>query len=298
MLTKLIRTQTAKQEAQLENWLKTRTETIPFPADVRLYENLDYMGDGQMCHRMDVFVPADHTDALPLVIDLHGGGFLLGKKEVNRLFCADLCKRGYVVFCPEYPLCPDATVFAILRTLQSAIDKICATAPEYGGDPARLYLCGDSAGAWLCVYLAAMEACPELANAATMQTVTNHPIRAIGLQSGMFYTRRLDKIGLFLPGMIYGKHWHRHPFSPYMDPENPALLHALPPTYLVTAYGDFLRHYSRDFAKAIDHAGIPHRFCDITAGVKLPHAFPAMLPENPYAQKANAEMAQFFAAQE
>ena len=53
MLTKLIRTQTAKQEAQLENWLKTRTETIPFPADVRLYENLDYMGDGQMCHRMD-----------------------------------------------------------------------------------------------------------------------------------------------------------------------------------------------------------------------------------------------------
>lgn len=31
---------------------------------------------------------------------------------------------------------------------------------------------------------------------------------------------------------------------------------------------------------------------------KAAHAFPAMLPENPYAQKANAEMAQFFAAQE
>lgn len=94
MLTKLIRTQTAKQEAQLENWLKTRTETIPFPADVRLYENLDYMGDGQMCHRMDVFVPADHTDALPLVIDLHGGGFFLGKKGSKSTFLCGSLQKG------------------------------------------------------------------------------------------------------------------------------------------------------------------------------------------------------------
>lgn len=63
---------------------------------------------------------------------------------------------------------------------------------------------GTSAGASLCVYLAAMLKSPELAKA--FQVVPNDlKIRALGLASGMYYTTKPDSIGIFLPSYIYGK---------------------------------------------------------------------------------------------
>ena len=78
---------------------------------------------------------------------------------------------------------------------------------------------GTSAGASLCVYLAAMLKSPELAKA--FQVVPNDlKIRALGLASGMYYTTKPDSIGIFLPSYIYGKHWKKSSFYPYINPEN------------------------------------------------------------------------------
>ena len=109
---------------------------------------------------------------------------------------------------------------------------------------------GTSAGASLCVYLAAMLKSPELATA--FQVVPNDlKIRALGLASGMYYTTKPDSIGIFLPSYIYGKHWKKSSFYPYINPENKEIIRNLPPSFLVTAYGDTLRNYSRQYAKAI-----------------------------------------------
>lgn len=241
---------------------------------------------------MDVFQPKDAEGVLPVLVDLHGGGFLLGKKEVNRLFCADMAKRGFLVFCPEYPLAPEADLFAILRSLTASLDDIARKLPEYGGDPERFFLCGDSAGAWLCVYLAVLQNSPALREAAGVAG-SRLPIRAIGLQSGMFYTTKRDKIGFFLPSSIYGKDWKNHPFRPYMDPEHPEILRALPPCFLTTSAGDFLRGYSRQFAAALKRAGVDHVFRGFLTK-SLPHAFAAMLPEREECRQVNDAMAAWF----
>ena len=241
---------------------------------------------------MDVFRPKDAEGVLPVLVDLHGGGFLLGKKEVNRLFCADMAERGFLVFCPEYPLAPEADLFAILRNLTESLNDIAEKLPEYGGDPERFFLCGDSAGAWLCVYLAALQNSPALREAAGVAG-SRLPIRAIGLQSGMFYTTKRDKIGLFLPPSIYGKGWKSHPFRPYMDPEDPEILRALPPCFLTTSAGDFLRGYSRQFAAALKMAGVDHEFQGFLTK-SLPHAFAAMLPEREECRQVNDAMAAWF----
>ena len=55
--------------------------------------------------------------------------------------------------------------------------------------------------------------------------------------------------------MVYGRGWRHAPIREYIDPENPSLIAALPPCFLVTARGDFLRHYSRDFAAALKKNG-------------------------------------------
>ena len=284
----IIRRQTAKQERQLEAWMTKRQREHALPGDVAMTPDVP-CGEGQ---QMDVFQPKDAEGVLPVLVDLHGGGFLLGKKEVNRLFCADMAKRGFLVFCPEYPLAPEADLFAILRSLTASLDDIAKKLPEYGGDPERFFLCGDSAGAWLCVYLAALQNSPALREAAGVAG-SCLPIRAIGLQSGMFYTTKRDKIGLFLPSSIYGKDWKQHPFRPYMDPEHSEILRALPPCFLTTSAGDFLRGYSRQFAAALKRAGADHAFQGFLTK-SLPHAFAAMLPEREECRQVNDAMAAWF----
>ena len=69
--------------------------------------------------------------------------------------------------------------------------------------------------------------------------------------SGMYYTTKPDSIGIFLPSYIYGKHWKKSSFYPYINPENKEIIRNLPPSFLVTAYGDTFRNYSRQYAKAI-----------------------------------------------
>ena len=61
----------------------------------------------------------------------------------------------------------------------------------------------------------------------------------------------------------------------------------------MTARGDFLRHYSRDFAATLKKNGLEAELLDMDEPEKLAHAFAAMLPETAAAQRANAAMAGF-----
>ena len=83
-------------------------------------------------------------------------------------------------------------------------------------------------------------------------------INAFGLISGMFYTSRFDKIGLFLPKYLYGRDYKKTPFAKYVNPENRELLNSLAPVWLVTSHNDFLRRYTTDFEKALTRAEREH----------------------------------------
>lgn len=296
MFEAMIKNQTAKQAKELAAWMARREETVALPEGVWRTEDVAYLDDGLPCHRMDLYQPIHAGPARPVLLNLHGGGFLLGSKEVNRYLCTDLSRRGFLVMSLEYPLAPEATIFDIFRALTTGIDRAAALAADYGGDPAQLYLCGDSAGAYLCYYLAALQNAPEAAQAAGVPQIKTK-IQAIGLQSGMFYTRKLDQVGLFLPKLLYGSGWRAHPFRPYLDPGHPALVAAVPPCFLVTGRGDFLRNYSRQLASALKRGGKNYKLLDLDEAKPLPHAFAALLPETPAATRANEQMLAFFLQQ-
>ena len=83
MFEKMIRSNSAKMEQQLEDWLDKYSAEHPFPPDVRMQADIDYAGDGAPCHRMDLYLPAEARAGckLPVLFNIHGGGFLLGKKR-------------------------------------------------------------------------------------------------------------------------------------------------------------------------------------------------------------------------
>lgn len=227
---------------------------------------------------LDIYRPEDSQEKiLPVIINVHGGGLIIGNKEFNRYFCALLCKKGFLVYSIEYRLIPDCLIYDQLADVFMAMDYIKERLAADGGDSSHVYMAGDSGGACLITYANAIQNSTNIARAANV-TPSGLRINALGLISGMFYTSRFDKIGLFLPKYLYGKDYKKTSFAKYVNPENRELLNSLAPVWLVTSHNDFLRRYTTDFEKALTRAEREHELVDFPKHKKLTHAFSVFEP--------------------
>lgn len=289
---KLIKKKVLEKKEKLNRWQAEHEKEVPFPEGIQEIRDIPYIQDGAYCHQMNIYRPANVEGLLPVIINVHGGGLLLGNKEQNRLFCAQMSQMGFLVFCIDYPLVPDKEVYQLFSDVSVGIDQAKELLGLYGGDAEHVYLVGDSAGAYLITYLAAMQKCPLVAEAAGVIPF-KLPVKALGLISGMFYTRKRDQIGLILTSWIYGKEWKRHPFKKYMDPEHPDIVRNLPPCFLITAGADNLRHYTLQFYQALQKNHIPCKLIDCPKDKRLTHAFCAMFPELAESREVNKQMADY-----
>ncbi len=295
MFEKFIEKELRKQERKLDDWLSKRG--IPSKDDlgkegVQLEENLFYCPDKKdEFHSMEILKPIAFNGKEKVLINIHGGGLLLGKKEENRASNANYAKHGFTVYSLNYPLAPHSDVFTIFHDLTMAINKI-----ANDNHRKEVILFGDSAGAYLSVYLSAFQNNPKLIASLPFKETIKPKIKALGLISGMFYTTKLDSTGMFLPKMIYGKEWKKHPFHPCMNPDSKEISSFLPPSILVTGKGDFLRGYSKQFYRALKKNGNDSVLMDMVGEKPLPHAFASLLPELEESKQANNAIMRFFAS--
>lgn len=283
-----------KQRMDFEASTKQRDKELPFPKNVAEIKDIYYSDDHLPAHRLDIFRPADRkSEVLPVIINIHGGGLLMGSKEFNRFFCARLCKTGYMVYSIEYRLVPDCSFFDQLSDVFMAMDYIKQRIADDYGDTANIYACADSGGACLLTYASAMIHNNKLANAAGIKPASIK-LNAIGFISGMFYTNRFDKIGLFLPKYLYGRHYKKEAFAPYINPECSDITEYLPPVFMVTSRNDNLRRYTTDFAKALKKHNACHKLINFPKKSSLTHAFSVFEPFLPESTKTIRAMITFF----
>lgn len=267
-----------KQRADFERSSAARDKELTFPEDVCETKDIRYSEDACGAHRMDIFRPKGKEDeVLPVIVNIHGGGLLLGNKEFNRFYCARLSEQGFLVYSIEYRLVPDCTIFDQISDLSLATEAIRERLSDDKGDAEHVYAVADSGGACLLMYFAAMQNNRELADAAQIAP-SQLPLRALGLISGMFYTTGFDKIGLFMPKYLYGKNYKRGAFAPYVNPEHPAVVGSLPPCYLVTSKKDHLQRYTLRFKQALADNQIPYRLQNFCKNPQLTHAFSVFFP--------------------
>ena len=84
-----------------------------------------------------------------VMIYIHGGYWRSGSKEDNCNFVPTFTRRGATVVLVEYDLCPKVTVTDIVRQTRAAIAWTYKNILRYGGDPAKLFVSGHSAGGHL-----------------------------------------------------------------------------------------------------------------------------------------------------
>lgn len=291
-MNSFVKSQLRKVNAMLDRWMTKREKQIVLPENVEIILDLPYMDDNLKCHRMDVYRPRNPSGPLPVIVNLHGGGMLLCTKEVNKVFCCELAKRGFLVFCLEYPLVPEADIPTILADISRGMDRVDRILESFGGDRDRVYQVGDSAGAFLTLYAAAAQKNPELA-ASIPVTPAAIPLRALGLISGMYYTTKPDTVGFFLRKDFYGRNWRKHPMSRFYRADCPGVAGCVPPCFLVTSGSDNLHGYTARLVRGLKAQGTSHKLLDFPLWKNLQHDFVIVTPEKPDAQYAIDEMAQF-----
>jgi len=113
-------------------------------------------------HRLDVYRPAGHRpgDLRPALLYVHGGGFRMLSKDTHWVMGLAFARRGYVVFSIDYRLAPAHRFPAAIEDCSHAYAWVVGHARAWGGDPSRLVLAGESAGANLVTALA-VAACFE-----------------------------------------------------------------------------------------------------------------------------------------
>ena len=130
---------------------------------VDYHRDLDYVGDGASAHRLDVLVPHDATEPLPVYVYFHGGGWTSGDKGPLTKYCASQASGGMVVVNANYRTATRAHMGEILQDANAAIAWVAREIAAYGGDPTRIVLGGDSAGGQIAALLAATSTQAELA---------------------------------------------------------------------------------------------------------------------------------------
>ena len=133
-----------------------RIAANPNPYGVIIIKDIPYLGDDRTEHLLDVYSPVQGRAMLPVIIEMHGGGYISCNKEINAQHGQYLASRGFRVVNMNYTLCPEGDIGVILNELVDVLEWIEAHKAEYGFDTSRVCLTGDSAGGHFVLLAAAM----------------------------------------------------------------------------------------------------------------------------------------------
>jgi acetyl esterase/lipase len=126
-------------------------EPPKLPPGAKALRDLAYVTNGHERQKLDLYLPA--TPKGPLLVVIHGGGWMQGSKE--KAEGLPMLRQGYAVANLNYRLSQHAIFPAQIEDCKGAIRWLRAHAAEYGYDPKHVGAWGGSAGGHLTALLAA-----------------------------------------------------------------------------------------------------------------------------------------------
>ncbi|OBA81638.1 lipase [Mycobacterium sp. 1164966.3] len=232
--------------------------------------------------------PEASDSRVPLIVYLHGGGFVLCDLDSHDACCRRLANGvGAIVVSVDYRLAPEHRYPAALDDAWAATKWVAAHGAEFGGDTSRLVVAGDSAGgnlaAVVCM-IARDRGGPPIAF-----QVLIYPVVDQRRKPSASHARSA-------PGVLTIDHM-RWFTEQYLGPDGDRLdvrvspiladLSGLPPAHIVTGEIDPLCDEDEEFARLLQAAGVAatvRRYPDMF------HGFFNLPDDIPTAEQANADV--------
>ncbi len=278
-----------------------RDSGLVIPEDVVYVRDIRY-GRNKKYHILDICWPRmtggrkeekivdPEYDKLPVIISIHGGGYVYGSKEVYQFYSASLAEKGFAVINFNYRLAPRYHFPAPLEDLHAVIMWMLSNKDRYPIDIRNVFLVGDSAGAQLASQYGVIYSSREYRKIMGFKK-PKIDIRAIGLCCGLYDLKKeLEKNGC--KGLMRD-YLTKNPFQ---FGEKLDILKYVnrnyPPVYIFSAKGDFLMENCEPMAEYLKAKGVECE-CEIFGTKKTGHVFHVNMRDE-YSSAANGKQTDFF----
>lgn len=148
----------------------------PLPPDTASHLDLDYVGDGLVRQKLDLFVPKSDKP-VPLVVWVHGGAWITGSKENSSAMM--LLDKGFAVANINYRLSGTDKFPAQIHDCKAAVRFLRANAEKYNIAPDSIGSWGSSAGGHLAALLGTSGGVAELEGDLGKHKATSGKVQAV-----------------------------------------------------------------------------------------------------------------------
>lgn len=221
-------------------WAKSdakRDAGLVEPEGIIIDRSISY-GKYRNYNLLDVYRPCKDKK-LPVIVNIHGGGYFYGSKDLYRFYCMELAKTGFAVVNFNYRLSPEFVFPAALEDINNVFIWIEENAKNYNLDVDNLFLIGDSAGAQLTSHYSTIRTNQEYAKLFDLKG-HNIKIKGVSMACGMYNIskRFMDNNNAKLMNDYLGKGFDKEDkrYNPF-----PFMNGNFPPAFVFSAENDFLR---------------------------------------------------------
>lgn len=228
-----------------------RDAGLTTPEEIERFDNIPY-GEDISWQVLDVYRRKDAVgQKLPIIVSVHGGGWVYGDKERYQYYCMDLAMRGFAVVNFTYRLAPEYKFPAPLEDTNLVIDWIFKHAKEYGLDTEHIFGVGDSAGAHILALYANICTNAEYAAKFEFTVPGGFVPTAIALNCGVYEVEAGSKnMEEYMPEKGTQEEVKLINVEAYVTQK-------YPPVFLMTSTGDFLKFQALIMAKRLTECNVP-----------------------------------------
>lgn len=251
--------------------------------------------EGHAC-RLLVHRPAElgPDERVPVVLNLHGGGWVQGSPEQSRWLASRVAARtDCVVVSPDYRLAPEHLFPAAVDDVRAVLQWLVTA--DLGIDPERLAVMGDSAGGNLAA-VAALQArdaggptiCAQVLVYPSVEIYERFASEDEHADAPVLTSANMNAYARMYLGDAYGTHdWRASPLRA-------ASLAGLPPALVVVAVVDPLADDGRHYAQALRTAGV---LVEVSEHPGALHGFMSLPGVSPPAHEALDDIVTFLREQ-
>jgi acetyl esterase len=205
--------------------------------------------------------PAGIAGTLPVILYIHGAGWVLGSPQTHDLLVRNLAAgaQAAVVF-PDYQRAPEAQYPSQIEEAYATAQWIAEHGGEHGLDPDRLAIAGDSVGGNMTIAVTLMA--KERGGPSFAAQLLYYPVTDAGMDTGS-YSQFAEGYFLARAGMA----WFWEQYLPDESRRSEILasplrastdeLAGLPPALVINGEADVLRDEGEAYATNLRAAGVP-----------------------------------------
>lgn len=237
-----------------------RDAGLTTPDFVERFDDILY-GSDEKWQVLDVYRPKkSETKKHPVIVSVHGGGWVYGDKERYQYYCMSLVEHGFAVVNFTYRLAPEFKFPAAIEDLNLVLEWMAKNCEKYGLDIENVFAVGDSAGAHQLGLYAGIYTNEEYAAKYDFKVASEIKLKAICLNCGAYKVDMSNKESLDVALMADYLENKGNDEEMWMINVAEHVTEKYLPTLYMTCTGDFLKEQAPVLEKVLLEKNVPHEF--------------------------------------